>query len=469
MLFNSIQFLLIFLPVVLMTFNCAKQRSPRHAMVVLLVSSFVFYSWWDIRFTPMLALSILLNYSYGMFLVKNRQRRFLAFGIVLNLLPLIVFKYAGWLGGMVDVPIQSLVLPLGISFFTFLQIGYLTSAYKGTTESKGLLAYAVFVCYFPHLIAGPILRHKEVTEQLVGIPRSPILLDKTFARGALLLAVGLFKKVIVADALCAGYANETFAQARTVDFTESWTGALAYSCQLYFDFSGYCEMALGMSMMMGIVIPINFASPYRASNIGEFWRTWHMSLSSFFRDHVYIPLGGNRRGLPVQLGGIALTFALTGIWHGAGWTFLAWGCLHATYLIVFRLWSRWGVALPVTLAKIVTLGCVVFAWVLFRATTIEEALAMWRSMLGFNGFTLGIGFTQFSEYLPESVRFSDGRLVVGTELLLYGVLLGWCATAKNVHEFELKPTMTHAAGIGILGLCSMLFISKVSTFLYWSF
>ena len=469
MLFNSIQFLLVFFPITILFFNWAKLKSSRVAMFVLLVASMLFYSWWDWRFTPLLISSIVINYYYGRYLDLHRAKRFLACGIALNLAPLIVFKYLGWLSNMLGMPIQSLILPLGISFFTFLQIGYLTGIYKGEVVHKGFIPYATFVSYFPHLIAGPILKHNEVVEQLVNIPQRPVPLDEKFARGILLLIVGLFKKVIVADAFCSGYSNAIFADAKIVDFTEAWTGALAYSCQLYFDFSGYCEMALGMSLMLGIAIPINFSSPYRSTNIAEFWRRWHMSLSGFFREHLYIPLGGNRKGFIVSLCALSITFFLTGLWHGAGWTFVAWGCLHGVYLIAYRIWAKLGLSLPTGLSKTITLLAVIFAWVLFRAQSLPDCIAMWKSMAGLNGFTIGSGFAQFADYIPGSVSFSSGRLVVGTEILLYAVLLGWCATASNVHEFELKPTRTHALAIGFMAISSMLFINRMSTFLYFSF
>lgn len=469
MLFNSVQFLILFFPITFAIFSWAKKRSPEAAMVVLLLASFVFYSWWDWRFTPMLIASIVINYYFGRHLAKNRTGLQLGIGISLNLLPLLIFKYAAWVAGMVGTPIQSLVLPLGISFFTFLQIGYLTSIYRNTNEHLGFLPYSVFVTYFPHLIAGPILKHNEVTRQLVSIPRAPIEFGETFARGTLLLVVGLFKKVIIADAFCARFANSIFAEALTANFVEAWTGALAYSAQLYFDFSGYCEMALGMSLMMGITIPINFASPYRSTDIAQFWRTWHMSLSGFFREHVYIPLGGNRHGLFLSIVALSITFFLTGLWHGAGWTFVLWGCLHAAYLIVLRLWSRTGISLPISIAKTITLLAVVFAWVLFRAVSLPDCLAMWKSMVGLNGITIGAGFLQFRDYIPAGVAFGDSHLVVGTEVLLYGVLLGWCATAKNVHEFELKPTIRHASFIGVMAITAMLFINRQSSFIYWNF
>ena len=467
MLFNSVPFLLVFLPATLLVFNWAKQRSLNAALVTLLVASLIFYSWWDIRFTPLLVTSVVLNYAFGKFLRTHRTRGSFALGIALNLAPLFVFKYAGWVASMVDAPLQSLVLPLGISFFTFLQIGYLANIYRGQSIDRGFLAYSVFVTYFPHLIAGPILKHEEVASQLMAIDRRPIELGERFAKGMLLLVVGLFKKVIVADALCASLANSVFAAARTANFTEAWTGALAYSAQLYFDFSGYCEMALGMSLMLGIVIPINFSSPYRARNIAVFWRTWHISLGTWFREHVYVPLGGNRNGMAMSLLALGITFFLTGLWHGAQWTFVAWGCLHGGYLATYRIWQTTCIEMPESLAKTITLLSVIFAWVLFRATSFDDAAALWKSMVGLNGITIGAGFSQFAEYLPSWIQIKESRIVFGSEVLLYAVLLGWCATAKNVHEFKLRPTLKHAGYIGALGLMSMMFINKASTFLYF--
>lgn len=470
MLFNSMPFLLVFLPATLLLFNFFKQRSNRAALALLLAASLIFYSWWDWRFTPLLLSSIAINYAYGRFLDRNRTTPFLALGIVLNLAPLVFFKYAGWLEGMfTGEPITSLVLPLGISFFTFLQIGYLVNIRKGTNKHHGFLPYSVFVTYFPHLIAGPILKHDEVVPQLLAIDRNRIALDERFAKGMLFLLVGLFKKVIIADAICADMANSVFAAAQSASFIEAWTGALAYTCQLYFDFSGYCEMAFGMSLMLGITIPVNFLSPYRSTTIAEFWRTWHISLGTWFREHVYVPLGGSRHGLAVTLVAIAVTFFLTGLWHGAGWTFVLWGCLHGLYLATYRIWAGTGMRMPVPLARFVTLMAVVFAWILFRASNLPDALQIWQSMLGFNGLSIGPGYALFADYLPAWLSVQPSKLVSGTEVLLYGTILGWCAMAKNVHEFKLQPTLRHASLLGVLAFGSMMLINRPSEFLYFSF
>lgn len=472
MLFNSVIFLLVFLPVSLILYDKAKQHSQRSALLVLLVGSLVFYSWWDWRFTPLLLGSILLNFTFGKLFRDRRSAGMLTLGIALNLLPLCFFKYAGWLttlAGSPNTALTSLVLPLGISFFTFLQIGYLTCIYKGTLQDRGFLPYAVFVTYFPHLIAGPILQHNEVTAQLVAIDKRPLQMGESFGRGLLLLVVGLFKKIIIADMACASLANSMFGMAQTADFTQAWTGALAYSAQLYFDFSGYCEMALGMSLLFGIAIPINFLSPYRAPNIADFWRRWHISLSMWFRDHVYVPLGGNRNGPWIAMMALAVTFFLTGLWHGAGLTFVAWGVLHGGYVAVYRVWRSLGRPMPLQLAKFITLVAVIFAWVLFRAGSLSDAMQMWSAMVGVKGITLGPGFAPYAQYLPTWVNISGSAAVIGTEVILYGMLLAWCATAKNVHEFVLMPTFKHASLIFGMALIAMFAINRGSTFLYFSF
>ena len=469
MLFNSVAFLFFFLPATWFTFNVAKQRSKNASQLVLLVASLLFYSWWNWIFTGLLVASIVVSYGIGMVLQSQRTRSVFTLAILATLAPLLYFKYMEWFALMVGHPIEAITLPLGISFFTFLQLAYLTEIYRGTHNRRGLLPYAVFVTYFPHLIAGPILRHEEVTRQLEAIDRRPIALDASFARGLQLVVVGLFKKVIVADLWCSGVADTAFANAQSADFTLAWTGALAYSAQLYFDFSGYCEMALGMSLLFGIVIPVNFQSPYRARNIADFWRRWHISLSQWFRDHVYIPLGGNTKGPARAAFAVLVTFFLTGLWHGAGWTFVAWGMLHAGFVLVYRVWRASGLPMPAALAKFVTLMAVIFAWVIFRAGSFDGALHFWRSMLGLNGFTLGYGFAQFQDALPSWVTIANHKLVIGTEVILYALVLWWCSVAKNVHEIEVRPTWGALTGMFIAALTSMAYINRGSTFLYFQF
>jgi alginate O-acetyltransferase complex protein AlgI len=468
MLFNSFAFLLVFLPLTAIAYGEARARSRELAWAVLLTASLIFYSWWDWRFTGLLVTGVVVNHVFGRALARRRTRTLLAVGIVGNLLPLLAFKYLGWLAGMVGSPIQSLVLPLGISFFTFLQVGYLVDLYRGATRDRGLLPYAVFVCYFPHLLAGPILRHEEIARQLDELPRTRLVLDERFALGLQLLIVGLFKKVVVADMLWSGLADDVFANAQSANFIEAWTGVLAYTAQLYFDFSGYCEMALGMSLMLGLSIPINFRSPYRALDITDFWRRWHITLGAWFRDHVYIPLGGSRSSTPAFVVAIAVTFLLTGLWHGAAWTFVAWGALHAAFLLVQKAWQSLRRPVPDWLARVLTIACVAVAWVLFRATSVEDALALWRAMAGVHGLALGPGFAGMAAWLPQWLPVQPSHLVTGAEILLLAVLLGWCATASSIHERPIAGTRRELAVLGAMCFVAVLALNRTTSFIYFN-
>jgi alginate O-acetyltransferase complex protein AlgI len=469
MLFNSFEFLFGFLPIALSVFFWSRRRSPALAQQVLLFASLAFYAWWDWRFLPLLAASLVFNHAYGRVLARRRSRSLLWLGISANLVPLLWFKYAPWVLGHPVMPEGLQTIPLGISFFTFLQIAYLVGIWRGDHREDGFVPYAVFVTYFPHLIAGPILRLKEFAPQLQAMPRAGLQLDEQFARGLLLLLVGLFKKVVIADSWCAGLSASIFGAQGTLTALEAWTGALAYTCQLFADFSGYCEMALGMSLMMGLTIPLNFFSPYRSTSIAQFWRTWHMSLGIWFRDHVYIPLGGNRHGLARGCGALFLTMLLCGLWHGAGWTFILWGALHGCFLIAHRLWTAARLRMADAPAQLLTLLCVIIAWVVFRATSIESALAMLHAMSFSGGLVLPSGFAGVSQWLPPFISLAPSSLISGVEPILLLVLLWFFATAKNVHEINLQPTSRWAVALCAGAVVSVFAMNNATVFMYANF
>ncbi|MGH6886959.1 MAG: MBOAT family O-acyltransferase, partial [Geminicoccales bacterium] len=330
MLFNSFEFILAFLPVTLIGFFLLGGReSPRAALSWLVLTSLFFYGWWNPSYLVLIIGSICFNFFVGQRLLARSSKAILGFGVAVNLLSIAYFKYAGFLAfnieelAGVEVGLEHIVLPLAISFFTFQQIAYLVDAHRGEVRAEGFVNYALFVTFFPQLIAGPIVHHSEVLPQFAR--RSTYRLDlDNLALGLTVFSIGLFKKVVLADGI-ATYATPMFAAAQggyEPTLFEAWGGALAYTFQLYFDFSGYSDMAVGLGLMFNIRIPINFDSPYKAVNVIDFWRRWHITLSRFLRDYLYIPLGGNRRGPERRYVNLMLTMLLGGLWHGAGWTFV---------------------------------------------------------------------------------------------------------------------------------------------------
>ena len=400
MLFNSAPFLFVFLPVALVGFYCLGAVRSSLAIVWLGIASIAFYAYWDVRFTPILLASILFNYlsGYSIHLTTIRGNRalaryLLAAGIGGNLLALGYWKYAFFVTSNlnlipdVSVPVVETILPLGISFFTFTQIAYLVDVSRGHVKAYQFYRYFVFVTYFPHLIAGPIIHHASILPQLNN-PATFRPIARNLALGLSMFVIGLVKKVLIADQISAVVAPifRGAAGGAVPTFETAWTGALAYTVQLYFDFSGYCAMAIGLSLMFNISLPINFNSPYKSRNIIDFWKRWHITLSSFLRDYLYIPLGGkNRRYLNLMI-----TMLLGGIWHGAGWTFVAWGALHGFYLVcnhAFRALrggptDQSGMSGRATAlaSGALTFLCVVVGWVFFRADNIQSALLMLGSM-----------------------------------------------------------------------------------------
>jgi alginate O-acetyltransferase complex protein AlgI len=336
MLFNSHEFISAFLPIVFAGFFLAARLSTRFATAWLCAASLAFYAWWSPIYVLLLLGSICVNYCIGREIGRRAAqermliaRQLLFGGIAINVVVLGYFKYTGFfvqmLGSAVP-PVVTIILPLGISFYTFTQIAYLVDAYRGKVAGYDPLHYALFVTYFPHLIAGPILHHNEMIPQFER-PSTYRFSYENISAGMTIFFIGLFKKVILADGIAppVGPIFDAAAAGVQLTFLEAWVGALCYSFQLYFDFSGYCDMAIGISRLFGIALPLNFHSPYKAENIIEFWRRWHMTLSRFLRDYLYIPLGGSRTTLRRRHVNVMVTMLLGGLWHGAGWTFILWG------------------------------------------------------------------------------------------------------------------------------------------------
>ncbi|MFT6896501.1 MAG: alginate O-acetyltransferase complex protein AlgI, partial [Paraglaciecola sp.] len=371
----------------------------------LVFSSLFFYSWWNPAYLPLILISMLGNFYLGVYLNKKRSKNLLIVGIGLNLFSIAYFKYAGFFISNVNtlfdiqVNFHSIILPLAISFFTFQQIAYLVDSYRGETQESDPLNYALFITFFPQLIAGPIVHHKEMLPQFSS--NKSILTAENFIIGISIFSLGFFKKTVLADGI-APFSNKIFLLAEageTIDILTAWAGALAYTFQLYFDFSGYSDMAIGLARIFGIILPLNFYSPYKATNISEFWRRWHMTLSRFLRDYIYIPLGGNRKGEISRYKNLFATMLLGGMWHGAGWNFIIWGALHGIYLAICHSFGKINIPifnfvprlLKKYLAWLITMIAVVVGWVFFRAVSFDAALNMLQGMSGMNGMSVPIG------------------------------------------------------------------------------
>ena len=432
MLFNSQAFILGFLPCVLAAYYLAAEQ-PVARRAVLVTASLVFYGWWDIRFVPLLVGLTLANWlvvrAYGLW----RRDALLVAGVVLNLVVLGVCKYANFaadtlasLFGTVHQP-WGIVLPLGISFFTFQKISYLVDLRRGDKHVYGLLEFAAFVTFFPQLIAGPLVRHNEIIPQFALSPRRPEMWEN-LSRGAVLFVIGLTKKAAIADTV-AQICDPLFARGTSLNMAEAWAAAGTYTLQIYFDFSGYSDMAIGLGLMFGLRLPLNFAAPYRSASIREFWRRWHMTLSRFLRDYLYIPLGGNRRGEARQVVNVVATMLLGGLWHGAAWTFVAWGGLHGVALAANSAWDRAGLRMPRLLGWAVTMLFVIVGWVLFRSPSFATAAHILAAMAGANG----VGHMHL-----------DNAVVVALAVAM--VLLG--PTSQDIAQWRVTPRPWLALPVG---------------------
>jgi D-alanyl-lipoteichoic acid acyltransferase DltB (MBOAT superfamily) len=414
MLFNSFTFLLLFLPITAIAYFVLARKSRTGAAAWLGLASLVFYGWWSLAYIPLLLGSIIFNYWMGQRIAAAAgpaRKHWLIAALAADLALLAYFKYADFfISGInqltaADLPALHIVLPIGISFFTFTQIAYLVDTYQGKVNEAKFLHYLLFITYFPHLIAGPVLHHAEMMPQF-GRPSSYRFSSKNLAVGLSIFAIGLAKKVLIADNL-APHANFLFDQSDIFSLIVAWGGVLAYAFQLYFDFSGYSDMAIGISLIFGIRLPLNFDSPYKSVNIIEFWRRWHMTLSRFLRDYLYVPLGGNRKGPVRRYVNLLLTMLLGGLWHGAGLNFVIWGALHGIYLVINHGWSALASAMRfprssrlwMVCSVALTFASVCVAWVFFRAPDIGKASIILQGMAG-----------QFGVGLPEAIGIQLGSM-----------------------------------------------------------
>ncbi len=487
MLFNSYGFIFAFLPVTLLGFFLLGKSGREPAALWLVGASLFFYGYWNRAYLPLLIGSISFNYFFGFRIARadsgKLKKLLLTVSICINLGLLIYYKYANFfLSGINDISgtsfsLGEIILPLGISFFTFTQIAFLVDTAKGRVKEYNFVHYALFVTYFPHLIAGPVLHHKEMMPQFSN--ESARRFDYgNIAAGLFIFCIGLFKKTVLADGV-AYYVGPVFdaaANGNSPGLLDAWIGALCYAFQLYFDFSGYSDMAIGLSRLFGITLPLNFDSPYKSANIIEFWRRWHMTLSRFLRDYLYIPLGGNRKGKARRYVNLLATMLLGGMWHGAGWTFLIWGGLHGLYLSINHAWHALRRTLgqdpgkPASppmhvLSVLLTFLAVTVAWVFFRSKNLEAALVMIKAMSGMagaGGFSRGA--VNWLWILLLVVWFAPN-----TQQIMGHFNPALDFREDSAAKFAWQPNWRWLTAHVALALFGLISISKVSEFIYFQF
>jgi D-alanyl-lipoteichoic acid acyltransferase DltB (MBOAT superfamily) len=494
MLFNSFEFLFLFLPVTLAVYFLLGRRQLHEIAITWLVAcSLFFYAWWNPAYLALLVGSILFNYGFGLALTRRPGvggRWLLAAGVAANLGVLGYFKYANFflenVGRITGSPLQleAVILPLGVSFITFQKIAYLVDAWQGRTREYNFLHFCLFVTFFPQLIAGPIVHHRDVMPQFTQRALH-VFRHENLSVGLSIFLFGLFKKVVIADSL-APFATPIFSAAASgavLTPAEAWTGALAYAFQLYFDFSGYSDMAIGLARMFGVKLPLNFHSPYKATSIIDFWRRWHMTLSRFLRDYLYIPLGGNRHGPARRYLNLFATMLLGGLWHGAAWNFVVWGALHGFYLFVNHAWRALLKALGLeSLARVrvyrvaaglLTFLAVLVGWVFFRAADLATALAILASMAGLHGLDPAGAFVH--ELVPRDLAL---------KWIVVAAIIAWVLPNTQQVFARFEPALEKITDGGrvawrpgtawlliclALALTSLYHMNRVSEFLYFQF
>lgn len=456
MLFQSQGFILVFLPLALAAYY-GVARSQAQRQYTLIAASLVFYGWWDARFIPLLLGQIFLTWLLSLLHARTGSRAPLVLAIALNLAALATFKYLDFLIGSVEyisnveLPRAHFILPIGISFFSFQLISYAVDRMRGDAPVYPLRQFSLFVLLFPHLIAGPIVRHNELVPQF-GLDPLRAGLWSRLGAGVTLFCIGLAKKVLLSDRL-AGIADPLFSDAirHPLTFAEAWNAALAFSFQLFLDFSAYTEMAIGIALMFGLLLPENFRQPYLATSLREFWQRWHISLSTFIRDYLYIPLGGSRGGTGRYIFATLVAMTICGLWHGAGWTYVAWGFWHGIGLIICRGWQSLQRPMPAPVGWFVTMMFVLVGWVLFRSANFSTAFSITQSLSGANGW--GSGFA-------------------GAHLILIGAVVSLLLpSAHRIKDGWAQPSAIKAIALALLALICLLDVGNGPplSFIYFQF
>jgi alginate O-acetyltransferase complex protein AlgI len=491
MLFNSYVFIFAFLPAALVAVMLAHRFGRQAVMAVLIVASLIFYGWFVPGYIVLILASATFNYGVGLLIKRHKtETLYIALGVAANLILLGIFKYLDFAIGTANAALATnwtfvnIVLPLGVSFFTFTQIAYLVDLHRGQAKTGSFGEYLLFVTFFPHLVAGPIIHHANIIPQFRD-KAFGLITAAAVTEGLTWFAIGMVKKTLIADNI-SPIADQIFGIAASgghPSFFEAWFGALAFAFQIYFDFSGYSDMAIGLGLMFGVTFPLNFNAPYRSTSAIDFWRSWHMTLSRFLRDYLYIPLGGNRKGRSRLYLNLMITMLLGGLWHGAAWTFVAWGGLHGCFLAINHAWRRIDIALPAAIGWLLTMVAVCFAWVFFRAEGFGSAVKMAAGLAGMNGVVLAQDHAPLLGPLARvltalGVTFNGLPVVHLSWFPLFAAMIAFSLLAPTTQalmnwgpssslRWKLAPAWSVAAGImlaaGIAG------IGHTSTFIYFQF
>lgn len=474
MIFSSYEFIYVFLPIVVITyFILSKLSNMKIQHIFLIISSLVFYSWFNISYLWIIIFSIIFNYIIVNIMnsCEGKKRIIFILGVVINVLLLGYFKYYDFFIENLNYifktnfMFKNIILPLGISFFTFQQISFLLSCYKGEEKISGFIEYSLFVTFFPQLVAGPIVLYSEMMPQFKEKNKRYINWDN-ISKGLYIFSIGLFKKIVVADTL-ALWANNGFDNISNLGFAAAWITTLSYTLQVYFDFSGYSDMAIGLAKMLNIDLPVNFNSPYKSKNIGEFWRRWHITLGRALSQYIYIPLGGNRKGEIKTYRNLIITFFISGLWHGASWLFIIWGTLHGIANVVYRIWKKTHIKVNDTISVFITFIFVNFTWVLFRAENFRQAKKVINAMFNIKN----INFIQIGELLYDGMM--NLPLILGLGIIIFTIVILLIIIFKSPNSIELtnnfkmdnKRIMATAMMLYISTIC----LSRVSVFIYFNF
>jgi len=481
MIFSSYEFIFIFLPLTFcLYFYLNKNKFTNLATGSLAFASLFFYSWWNIIYLPLILVSVTINYLLSQLILRSKLSNLflLILGVLFNLTLLGFFKYSDFFLQNINLvfdtnySLLNLVLPLAISFFTFQQIAFLADSYKGHVVKHTFLNYLVFVTFFPQLIAGPIVHHKEMMPQFTEKINKTISYKNIYL-GVFIFSIGFFKKAVIADTFSI-WASNGFDFMDQLNLIEAWVTSLSFTFQLYFDFSGYTDMAMGAALLFNIKLPLNFNSPYKSINIRDFWKRWHITLSRFLRDYIYIPLGGNKKGSFKMYSNLFTTFLIGGLWHGAGWTFIFWGTMHAFAIITHRIWTTTGIKLNNIISWFLTFNFINFSWVFFRAEKWEDAIKVIKGMLGLSGVVLPISLQNISFLQQNKIVF--GEVFVNfnsdTEVILWiAIAFFICLFFKNSNQVLItyKPSSKIVFYIVLIFIISLMHLDKNVDFIYFNF